>query len=139
MYKVTAKVNDVGIVEVPLLPESFQIDVDSVLAKCTPNTKLMFLCSPGNPTARVLDPKDILQILDSPLFTGMVVVDEVWTLPSSRWKVTDRLAARAFAIWCHAERYTSHRARHSPRPGGWQVSALACCFPMGLSSGWQQC
>ena len=78
MYKVTARVNDVGIVEVPLLPETFQIDVDAVLAACTPDTKLMFLCSPGNPTARVLDAKDILRVLDAPEFTGMVVVDEAY-------------------------------------------------------------
>ena len=78
MYKVTAKVNDVGIVEVPLLPETFQIDVSSVLAACTPNTKLIFLCSPGNPTARVLDPEDILRVLNAPEFRGMVVVDEAY-------------------------------------------------------------
>ena len=78
MYKVTAKVNDVGVVEVPLLPDSFQIDVEAVLGKCTAHTKLMFLCSPGNPTARMLDPNDILRILESPSFTGMIVVDEAY-------------------------------------------------------------
>jgi histidinol-phosphate aminotransferase len=78
MYKVTAKVNDVGVVEVPLLKENFQLDVEKILDTVTPDTKLMFLCSPGNPTACLLKKEDIITILKSDKYKGMVIVDEAY-------------------------------------------------------------
>lgn len=78
MYSVTAKVNDVGVVEVPLLPTSFQLDVPAILDAVTPDSKLLFLCSPGNPTARLLNKDDVLHILHSSKYRGMVVVDEAY-------------------------------------------------------------
>jgi histidinol-phosphate aminotransferase len=50
MYKVCAAVNDVGIREVPLDPD-FNVRVDDVLRVADDNTKLIFICSPGNPTS----------------------------------------------------------------------------------------
>ena len=77
MYKTTATVNDVPLLEVPLTAE-YQLDVPSILQAVTPNTKLMFLCSPGNPTACLLNKEDILTILRAPEYEGMIIVDEAY-------------------------------------------------------------
>lgn len=48
------------------------------LVSSDPSIKLIFLCSPGNPTGTVLPLSDIRQILDDPNFKGIVVVDEAY-------------------------------------------------------------
>ncbi|KAF4963689.1 hypothetical protein FSARC_8333 [Fusarium sarcochroum] len=81
MYSVSAQVNDVAIVKVPLLPApTFSIDVSAVLDALTnePNIKLVYLCSPGNPTGSVLAKADVQQILDHPTWNGVVVLDEAY-------------------------------------------------------------
>lgn len=75
MYEVSANINDVRIVKVPLTRD-FQIDLPNVLAAITPKSKLIFLCSPNNPTGNLLKTKDILAILEA--FPGLVVVDEAY-------------------------------------------------------------
>ncbi|RBR21568.1 uncharacterized protein FIESC28_04836 [Fusarium coffeatum] len=81
MYSVSAQVNDVAIVKVPLLEApSFSIDVPAVLDALTnePNIKLVYLCSPGNPTGSVLAKSDVQKILDHPTWNGVVVLDEAY-------------------------------------------------------------
>ncbi|KAJ4315170.1 histidinol-phosphate transaminase [Fusarium piperis] len=81
MYAVSAQVNDVAIVKVPLLPApSFAIDVPAVLAALSnePNIKLVYLCSPGNPTGSLLAKADVQQILNHPTWNGVVVLDEAY-------------------------------------------------------------
>ncbi|KAJ4012795.1 histidinol-phosphate transaminase [Fusarium irregulare] len=81
MYSVSAQVNDVAIVKVPLLEApSFSIDVPAVLEALTnePNIKLVYLCSPGNPTGSVLAKSDVQKILDHPTWNGVVVLDEAY-------------------------------------------------------------
>ena len=75
MYKVSANINDVAVDEVLLTPD-FQLQVEKTLAAATEFTKLLFLCSPNNPTANSLDPKDVLSVADG--FKGIVVVDEAY-------------------------------------------------------------
>lgn len=75
MYKVSAAINDVAVDEALLTPD-FQLNVQETLAKVQPETKLLFLCSPNNPTGNNLDPKDILEIIDT--FKGIVVLDEAY-------------------------------------------------------------
>lgn len=81
MYSVSAQVNDVALVKVPLLEApTFSIDVPAVmeaLAKES-NIKLVYLCSPGNPTGSVLAKSDVQQILDHPTWNGVVVLDEAY-------------------------------------------------------------
>ncbi|KAJ2810358.1 histidinol-phosphate transaminase, partial [Coemansia sp. 'formosensis'] len=81
MYKVVASINDVGIVKVPLIVEDgeFQLDVDAVIAAATGNStvKVIWLCSPGNPTGTILREADVRRVLDSG-FEGVVVVDEAY-------------------------------------------------------------
>jgi len=75
MYKVSANINDVRIDEV-LLTEDFQLQTDKILNRVTDFTKLIFVCSPNNPTANDIDRKDIIELLEN--FNGLVVVDEAY-------------------------------------------------------------
>ncbi|WFD03913.1 histidinol-phosphate transaminase [Malassezia obtusa] len=81
MYKVSAAVNDVGLVSVPLVLDgaSFAVDVPAVLeALKDPAIKIVFLCSPGNPTGSLLSRESIKAVLDCPHYNGLVVVDEAY-------------------------------------------------------------
>lgn len=75
MYKVCADVNDVEYRNVRLDAE-FRFKAGDMLAASDGNTKLMFLCSPNNPTGNNLDRKEILALLEG--FGGLVVVDEAY-------------------------------------------------------------
>jgi len=59
-----------------LLDENYQIDADKLLAATDDKTKLLFLCSPNNPTANNLDRAEILKVING--FAGLVVVDEAY-------------------------------------------------------------
>jgi len=76
MYKVCAKVNDVAIKSAPLTPE-FDVDMPRVLAEIDANTKMVFLCSPGNPTSKVI-PNSVVEELAKAYTTGLVIVDEAY-------------------------------------------------------------
>ncbi|KAL1871023.1 hypothetical protein VTK73DRAFT_2332 [Phialemonium thermophilum] len=81
MYSVSAQVNDVGLVKVPLLPApTFGLNVKKVLETLSTeqNIKLVYLCSPGNPTGTLLDKADIRQVLEHPTWNGVVVLDEAY-------------------------------------------------------------
>jgi histidinol-phosphate aminotransferase len=80
MYSVSAQVNDVTLVKVPLQLPSFSLDVPSILSTLSsdPTIKLAYLCSPGNPTGTVLSESDIQQILEHESWNGIVVVDEAY-------------------------------------------------------------
>lgn len=82
MYSVCAAVNDLEVVEVPLKTEggAFSLDVERVLETLAadPTIKLVFLCSPGNPTGTLLNLKDIEQILNFDKWHGLAVVDEAY-------------------------------------------------------------
>ncbi|KAI2635459.1 histidinol-phosphate aminotransferase [Xylaria nigripes] len=81
MYSVSAQVNDVGLVKVPLLPApTFALDVAKVKEALSnePNIKLVYLTSPGNPTGAPLGKDNIRQLLEHPTWNGVVVVDEAY-------------------------------------------------------------
>ena len=75
MYKVSASINDIEYRKV-LLDENFQFTADSLLAATNLYTKLIWLCSPNNPTGNSLDRKEIVKLLTS--FEGIVVLDEAY-------------------------------------------------------------
>jgi histidinol-phosphate aminotransferase len=75
MYKVSANINDVAVDEV-LLTESFQLQPDKILEAVKPETKIIFICSPNNPTGNSMDVNDMVKVLDG--FDGIVVVDEAY-------------------------------------------------------------
>ncbi|WP_420149713.1 histidinol-phosphate transaminase [Spirosoma sp.] len=76
MYEVSAAVNDVDIIKVPLTPD-FQVDVQAVLAAITERTKLIWLCSPNNPSGNLLQDEAIRTILDAANHS-LVIVDEAY-------------------------------------------------------------
>ena len=75
MYQVCADVNDVEYRKV-LLNGNFDLDAGILLEKTDENTKLIFLCSPNNPTGNLLNRKEIEKVLNS--FSGIVIVDEAY-------------------------------------------------------------
>lgn len=75
MYKVAANINNVKIKEVLLTP-NFHLQVDEILKAADSQTKVLFLCSPNNPTANSLKKTDILKLISR--FPGIVVLDEAY-------------------------------------------------------------
>ncbi|MFD2572032.1 histidinol-phosphate transaminase [Spirosoma soli] len=76
MYEVSAAINDVNVIKVPLTPD-FQVDVEAVLAAVTPETKLIWLCSPNNPSGNLLQAEAIRAILEAAQ-QSLVIVDEAY-------------------------------------------------------------
>ncbi|MDB5255553.1 MAG: hisC [Chitinophagaceae bacterium] len=75
MYEVSAAINDVRIVDVPLTTD-YVLDVQAMLPKLTAEVKIVFLCSPNNPTGNLLPEDQIITILQHA--KGLVVVDEAY-------------------------------------------------------------
>ncbi|OMP80381.1 histidinol-phosphate transaminase [[Flexibacter] sp. ATCC 35208] len=76
MYEVSANINDVIVRKVSLTPDTFQIDMPALQEAVDEHTKLIFICSPNNPTGNSIDRSDIEMILNN--FDGIVVVDEAY-------------------------------------------------------------
>lgn len=75
MYEVSANINDVEIRKAPLL-ENFQLDLIYLETLVDVNTKIIWLCSPNNPTGNSLLREDIEMVLNN--FDGIVVIDEAY-------------------------------------------------------------
>lgn len=76
MYKVCADINDVEYRPV-LLDEHYQMSADKLLAACDRNTKLVWICSPNNPTGNNMNREEILKVLNT--FDGLVIIDEAYS------------------------------------------------------------
>lgn len=75
MYEVSAEINDIAINKV-LLTEDYQLDINAVKNGIDNNTKIIFVCSPNNPTGNLLETTSIEWLLKN--FNGIVVVDEAY-------------------------------------------------------------
>ena len=75
MYEVLAKMNDIKLIKIPLL-DSFQPNSKEVVKVQNTKTKVLFLCSPNNPTANSFDANTIETLLKE--FNGIVVIDEAY-------------------------------------------------------------
>ena len=75
MYEVCAHINDVPVKEVPLT-ENFQLNLEALEGAIDAHTKMIFFCSPNNPTANSLIREDIEMVLNN--FDGLVVIDEAY-------------------------------------------------------------
>lgn len=75
MYKVLANTNDVELINIQLT-EDFQPKVDDILISQSDKTKLLFLCSPNNPTANSFDSFKVEKLIKN--FQGIVVIDEAY-------------------------------------------------------------
>lgn len=88
MYKVLAEINNIENREV-LLTADFELDASAILKQIDRNTKLIFICSPNNPTGNIFNTKAIETLLKS--FNGMVVIDEAYIDFSSQLSWVNRL------------------------------------------------
>lgn len=75
MYEVSAHINDIAVRKVPLLP-SFELDVHEILRATDAQSRLLFICSPNNPTGNSLHKEDIEYLISQ--FPGIVVIDEAY-------------------------------------------------------------
>ena len=75
MYQVCADINDIECRQV-LLDDNFQLHADAVLQACDERTKIIWLCSPNNPTGNSLDRDEIMKVVEG--FEGIVIVDEAY-------------------------------------------------------------
>ena len=75
MYKVCADINDIEYRPV-LLDEHYQFSADKLLAACDAHTKIIWLCSPNNPTGNSLDRDEMLKVVNQ--FQGIVIIDEAY-------------------------------------------------------------
>jgi histidinol-phosphate aminotransferase len=79
MYGVAARVQGAAVIEVPLLREAdYDFDMDALLARRDSHIKLVFLCSPNNPTGNRLDSAAILGLARALEGRALVVVDEAY-------------------------------------------------------------
>ncbi len=75
MYQVSASINDVEVRKAGLTPD-FQLDLETIMNLVDANTKLLFICSPNNPTGNSMRRADVEWLLNN--FPGLVLIDEAY-------------------------------------------------------------
>lgn len=90
VYKVAADINDVELKEVEL-NNDFSLPVESILGAADQHTKLIWICSPNNPTGNAFDKSELLRLIEN--FRGMVVVDEAYADFSSKDSLIPEIAS----------------------------------------------
>jgi histidinol-phosphate aminotransferase len=88
MYKVCADINDIEYRPV-LLDENFQITAEKLLAVTDNNTKIIWVCSPNNPTGNNINREEIVKLVNT--FEGLVIVDEAYSDFSSQKPLREEL------------------------------------------------
>lgn len=86
MYETSARINNIELVKLGL-SDSFDINLEDVIPYLTdPSLKLIFICSPNNPTGNIISPKTIRYLLEN--FEGILIIDEAYIDFSSTqsWK-----------------------------------------------------
>ena len=76
MYKVCADINDVEYRPV-LLDEHYQVTADKLLSACDVHTRIIWICSPNNPTGNDINRAEVLKVIER--FPGIVIVDEAYS------------------------------------------------------------
>ena len=90
MYQVYADIQGAGTVRYPLRPEQdFALDGKALADRCTASSKLIFVCSPNNPTGTVISRSEIVRLVESRKDKSIVVVDEAYIEFSDTASVTD--------------------------------------------------
>lgn len=75
MYRVSADINDVEVLEIQLTPE-YELNLPAIMAVVSDRTKLLFICSPNNPTGNYFKADDIQKLVE--IFPGLVILDEAY-------------------------------------------------------------
>ena len=81
MYAVSADVNDIAIIKVPLsVEDDFSLQPDLINEKLSSdsNIKMVYICSPGNPTGALIRKADVQKVLEHPTWNGVVILDEAY-------------------------------------------------------------
>ena len=93
MYRVYADIQGAKTIEAPLSAErDFRLDVQAVLDRCEADTKLVFVCSPNNPTGGVVPHEDIAALAGSRAGRSVIVVDEAYAEFNEGSSVTGALS-----------------------------------------------
>ena len=95
MYKVCADINDIEYRPV-LLDEQYQITAEKLLAATDEHTKIIWLCTPNNPTGNCLNREEVVKVIEG--FEGLVIVDEAYSDFSSQKPLRTELAKYANLI-----------------------------------------
>lgn len=89
-YKVAARIQGAGVIEVPLRPGTFALDLPAVL-EAGRRAKIVFLCSPNNPTGNLLDEPGMLEVCRELAQRALVCVDEAYLEFAGRRSLAQRL------------------------------------------------
>jgi histidinol-phosphate aminotransferase len=93
MYAVAARIQGAEVREVPLRADrGYALDADAVLDACDGQTRIVFLCSPNNPTGNALDPVAVEKLLTALAGRALVAVDEAYIEFSGDASLTSALA-----------------------------------------------
>ncbi len=98
MYEVCADINNVEYRQV-MLDEHFQVTAEKLLAATDSNTKVIWICSPNNPTGNNIYREEIMKVIDQ--FDGLVIVDEAYIDFSSEKTMLQQLASHPNLIVLH--------------------------------------
>lgn len=110
MYAVAARIQGAGVIRVALdQARGFELDLAAVLAECTPTVKLVYVCSPNNPTGNLIPEETILRLAEALTGRALVIVDEAYIefaampsssrhLPSHPWLVVLRTLSKAYGL-----------------------------------------
>jgi histidinol-phosphate aminotransferase len=88
MYAVCAKIQNAGVIEIPLATY-FTLDVDAVLAALTPAVKLVFICTPNNPTGQCVPRASVERLAQALAGRALLVVDEAYVEFAETGSVAD--------------------------------------------------
>lgn len=93
MYETAAEIQGASVARVSLTSE-FQLDVEAMLDACeqNPNIKLVFVCSPGNPSSSLLNRDDVLRLADGLLGKALIFVDHLYVDYSNQRPLSDEIA-----------------------------------------------
>lgn len=95
MYTVSAQIQGAGVISVPLkASEDFALDSKRLLESCDATVKLVFLCSPNNPTGHLLSEESVLEVAAALEGRALVVVDEAYIEFSARASLTQHIGRR---------------------------------------------
>ena len=93
MYSVSARIQGAEVLQVPLrAADGFALDEPAVLDRCTAAVKLIFVCSPNNPTGNLLDEATIVRIAQRLAGRALVVIDEAYLEFAQRPSLARRVA-----------------------------------------------
>ena len=95
MYAIAAQIQGAEVIRVPLQSaDGFALDTSALLKACSPAVKLVFLCSPNNPTGHLLSEESILKVVKVLAGRALVVVDEAYIEFSARTSLAPLVARR---------------------------------------------